>query len=87
MVKREIMLREMLERCSVRYQRASFAAGVKPGLIPPIMSAADRAQLRAWFEDWHLAIQEQYRFAINAEDSILGKQWHFNDALEKYRLP
>ena len=33
--------------------------------------------LHDWFCGWQTLIQREYADAINGDDSIIGKQWHF----------
>lgn len=51
-----------------------------------LRSQTDMQPVRDWFAEWHLAIQRALAVAINERDSIIGKQWLYDDLTRRHRL-
>lgn len=79
--RREALALEALHRLSKRYSAAvnRSLAYQGPHERPHMMSVADRRKLGDWFEARYNYFQEEYRKAINDNESIIaGKQWLYD---------
>lgn len=60
-----------------RYRRCHFNG----------MPRRDFERLREWFEAWHLELQRAYAAALNADDSVIGKQWVYHNTMQQVEFP
>lgn len=76
-IKRSEIIRTLLANNARRYATFYTSGHATMNMAP----------VRDWFAGWHTELKRELAKAINEEDSIIGKQWHYDYIVEQNKLP